>query len=572
MYERLAAEKGPPLSTSDAVRVITELLTVPLAGISGSIGQSVVLFVNRVNPARFIFSLLIGGGLVAVGYGAAVLCMWATFLIPGSPHIGFIPLAVAVALGYAPLLLSLLAALPYAGNALLWGLRAWQLVATVLSVAAAARLSFWAAAGHVALGWTVMVLVQHAFHKPIAQLGLRIASAAAGKPIVREQAAVQRAIQQLLQRSTASQHRPGHSAHARRKSIPIFGGIIATFIFVTIIVIALTPLHRALVGPYVNAMLRVGLNLIWVLIVAVVIAAFLAPLETLGWWAGWYGDEVDAARKPPAEPAATRAKQPSRYVVYLDGISQSSSTYTPDIATFLDTLEAELPEGVRLIRGIMAYSVVNRPLDDDPIYAQFWKIVESLRGRTKTAILGMFINIRNVMIVAVSADSRYGPLYNLGIAQVAYDDLMKHGYRPNSAIPITMLGYSGGAQMCAETGPLLKRALRAPIEMISLGGVMTGTCPFMQLDQLYHLHGSKDIIEPLGSLMFSSRWKIARDSNWNRAMRRGKITIIHLGPVRHQVPGGMLDPNYMLPDGRSALRQTLDHINDILSPQATPPL
>ena len=40
-----------------------------------------------------------------------------------------------------------------------------------------------------------------------------------------------------------------------------------------------------------------------------------------------------------------------------------------------------------------------------------------------------------------------------------------------------------------------------------------------------------------------------------------------------QVPGGLLDPSYTLPDGRSALRQTLDRIHAIIArsnPAVTP--
>jgi predicted Abi (CAAX) family protease len=65
--------------------------------------------------------------------------------------------------------------------------------------------------------------------------------------------------------------------------------------------------------------------------------------------------------------------------------------------------------------------------------------------------------------------------------------------------------------------------------------------------------------------MFPSRWKIAVLSNWNRAKRLGRLTQISLGPVGHQVPGGMLDPNARLPDGRTNLRQTLDYIESILA-------
>lgn len=53
--------------------------------------------------------------------------------------------------------------------------------------------------------------------------------------------------------------------------------------------------------------------------------------------------------------------------------------------------------------------------------------------------------------------------------------------------------------------------------------------------------------------MFSSRWRLAFRSNWNPALRRNLITKMPLGPVRHQVPGGMLDPNLVLRDGRTAL-------------------
>lgn len=539
------------------------VLTVILAGISEAIGQSVVLFVNKVQPARFVLSLLINALLIAFGYVFIVIATWGTFFIPGSPHVTINGVAIAVALSYAPLLGAFLGALPYAGNALLLALRIWQLVAMVVTVAALSHLGFWMSAGHVALGWLVMLVVQQTLGKPIAE---RISDAAAGVRMVGEKVAVQRTATELAQTATPVSDLDHASGHKHSAGLPVFAGIILTFIFIVAIVWVLTPLRPAITGTYLSgAFLRVGLNVMWIVLVAIVIAAFLAPLETLGWWAGWYGDDVDE-HHPDAKPAlAPSSAEPSRYVVYLDGISQSSSTYTPDIETFLDALEPELPPNISLIRGIMAYSVVNRPLDDDPIYARFWKLVENLRASAKTAILSLIINVRNVMIVGVSADQRYGPLYNLGIAQIVYNALIQRGYRTGSGTPITMIGYSGGGQMCVETAALLKSSLRAPVEVISLGGVMTGTAPFEDFDHLYHLHGTKDVIEPVGHVMFSSRWKIAVRSSWNRALRQGRITRTNLGPVRHQVPGGMLDPKYLLPDGRSALRQTLDHIKEILA-------
>ena len=552
------------------------VLTVFLAGISEAIGQSVVLFVNRVQPARFVLSLLINALLVAFGYAFIVLSTWATFFLPGSHPIALGVLALAVAFSYAPLLGAFLGALPYAGTAVLFALRIWQLLAMAAAIAPVAHISIFVSAAHVALGWTVMIVAQHTLGKPIADLGVRLADAAAGKTIVQERVAVGRAVHQF-RRANTPVSAGSAPASERKKAVgfPVFAVIILTFVFVAFIVAVLTPLHNAIAGSVTGIFLRASIDLVWLTIVAIVVAAFLAPLETLGWWAGWYGDKVDphAAHATSGAPAATLTFSKGegdthRYVVYLDGICQSSSRYTPDVEGFLDALTPELPQGVQLIRGIMAYSVINRPLDDDPMYARFWKLIELLRVGARTQILGMFINIRNVMIVAVSADQRYGPLYNLGIAQVIYNALLERGYRKRSRTPITMIGYSGGGQMCVETAPLLELALGAPVEVISLGGVMTGTAPFMHFDHLHHMKGSKDIIEPLGPIMFSSRWKMFMKSRWNKALKAGRITLIPLGPVRHQVPGGMLDPEYKLPDGRSALRNTLDHINAILNPKS----
>jgi hypothetical protein len=258
----------------------------------------------------------------------------------------------------------------------------------------------------------------------------------------------------------------------------------------------------------------------------------------------------------------------SRYMIYLDGIGQSSSRYTPDVETFLDALEPTLPQRICLLRGLMVYSVLNKPLEDDPIWSSFWKIVEQTRLADPASFLGMFINLRNVIIVAVSADSRYGPIYNYGIAKLLYDGLIDRGYRVGSGVPVTLVGYSGGGQMSAAAASSLKRAIGAPVEVISLGGVMSGTNDFLVLERLHHLVGDKDGVERLGPILFASRWKIVWNSFWNRARRRGIIEQISLGPVGHQVPGGMFDPQARLANGRTNLQNTLLEISDIVRAKA----
>ncbi len=345
-----------------------------------------------------------------------------------------------------------------------------------------------------------------------------------------------------------------------------------------IVALALDPIRGTLFGwnAHLPRIVRIPIDLVWLGFVAFIVAGIMAPLETLGWWAGWYGDRIDAnAGVVPVEVVgnAAQAGRFGRYAIYLDGISQSSSRYTPDIETFLDALAPELPSGVRLIRGLMVYSVMNRPLEDDPLWSRLWSFVDAARpGGSRGAgdsflrnALGMIINLRNVMIVAVSADPRYGPMYNFGIAYVMYKSLVANGYPPGNRVPVSLIGYSGGAQMACGAAPYLKEAIGAPIEVISLGGVISGDNPLLQLRRLYHLVGDKDMIERAGPAMFPSRWKIMVRSYWNVAKRLGVLKEISLGPVGHQVPGGMLDPNKQLPDGRSSLRQTLDYIEGMLA-------
>ncbi|MGC1380496.1 MAG: hypothetical protein WA814_05680, partial [Candidatus Baltobacteraceae bacterium] len=341
------------------------------------------------------------------------------------------------------------------------------------------------------------------------------------------------------------------------------------------VALALAPVRGALFGwqAHLPRVFSFAVDLLWLGIVALVVSAIMAPLETLGWWAGWYGDRIDVAADVTVADDAAASAGATRYAIYLDGISQSSSRYTPDIETFLDALAPELPHGVRLIRGLMVYSVMNRPLEDDPLWSRLWSFVDWERaggsgGAENTLarnVLGMIINLRNVLIVAVSADPRYGPMYNFGVAYVMYRSLLANGYRPHSGVPVTLIGYSGGAQMACGSAQFLKEALGAPLDVISLGGVISGNDPILELDRLYHFVGDKDFVERIGPVMFPSRWKIAVRSYWNIARNLGRLIEISLGPVGHQVPGGMLDPDTKLSDGRSSLRQTLDYIEPVLA-------
>jgi len=604
------------------------VVIVLLAGLSQAIAQAAVLFLNQVKPLRFVLSLVLNALLFVAGFFFLVFSTWLITLLPWSSSISFSSLFKGLGTSYAPLLFSFLGALPYLGSPILALLSIWQLLALVVGFGAIANVSLSIAFGYVAFGWIVLQILQNTLGQPIANLGKRIANSVAGVELVtsrrelagmvsdRAQSSATVWQEELRDRITTvhqtlsplndplnanagisrrnQANADGKSATGRaiapesnqgRRTRRISGStikmglaLVGMAVMTVIILILLEPIREWLFGWYegLPRLMRFVFDLVWIAVVAIVVAGLLAPLETLGWWAGWYDDEVDTTINA-GDLALSNARLEggdapliSRYIVYLDGIGKSTFEYLPDIEEFLNTLAPTLPADVALVRGIMPYSVVNNPLDSDRPLSFLWKTADKARFANPAALLGLLVNLRNVLIVGVSADRRYGPLYNQGIAQVVYNGLVKNGYDPNSGTPVTLIGYSGGGQMSCACAPYLKRALGAPIDVISLGGVISGNCDVLQLEQLYHLVGEKDGVERIGPVMFPGRWKLFPLSYWNRAKRRGNISMFSMGAVGHQVPGGILDPNVLMPDGRTSLGQTIDYINQILKGELLP--
>ncbi len=608
------------------------LLVVFLAGLSLAVGQSIILFINRVKPLRFFFSLFLNAILFAFGFLFLALSAWLICLFPDSVHVPFLSLVKVLGLGYAPLLFSFLGALPYAGYPILNLLSVWNLLAMVVGFGAIAHIGIGFAFGYIAVGWFVKQVLENTIGQPIARLGKNLADRVAGVvladdrreladlvlagrptrvaapigvtqqtslPEVRElvyaagwgdRGATQAVTQAVVNPSsttpalrvtatTTDPTDPLVQFEQKTSSIPaqlkLMLALLGMVVLFVLIAILLRPIKDSIFGWYkeLPGLFQWIFDLGWIAVIAIVFAGILAPLETLGWWAGWFGDGLDTSAaevSPPASPAGVAPERPdiSRYVVYLDGIGQSGEEYTPDVEDFLTALKPALPEDVKLVRGLMMYSVLNKPLDEDRPLAFVWRLADKMRWTNPAAILGLMLNLRNVFIVAVSADKRYGPIYNQGIAQVIYDGLLERGYQPGSGIPLTLIGYSGGGQMSVASAPYLKQALGTPIDVISLGGVMSANNNILKLEQLYHVIGEKDFVERIGPILFPGRWKIFPLSYWNRAKRRGNITIIDAGPVGHQVPGGYMDPKAVLPDGRTNLQHTITIILKVLRGEA----
>ena len=311
-----------------------------------------------------------------------------------------------------------------------------------------------------------------------------------------------------------------------------------------------------------NQLFDLLLDAVRIVGIALILAGLLAPFEALGWWAGWYGNNRDTTtlrvRKTP-DSFVGRATKSAHYIVYLDGIGKSSFRYSARSARFLARLAESLPSDRILIDNIIPYSVINLPLTLNRPLARLWQWIE------RNAKLEVLVLLRNMFQVAVSVDSRYGPVYNRGTAQIIIDRLLSRGYSPGSGALITLVGYSGGGQIALGAVPYLKKVLAAPIEVISLAGVISGNNEVVQVEHLYHLVGDRDRVARLTPILFPRRWGIITWSNWNLAKSRGEISFISLGQMGHDSRTGPLDELAMLNDGSNHLERTLKIILRILT-------
>jgi hypothetical protein len=231
-------------------------------------------------------------------------------------------------------------------------------------------------------------------------------------------------------------------------------------------------------------------------------------------------------------------------------------------------------EDIVVVDDVDTYSVANRALTGQRVFSWFSRFAlrMKLSGKPMRAFIGFLITIRNGFQVSVSADRRYGPIYNTGSARIIVRSLLRHGYQRGSGMPITLLGYSGGGQIAVGAAPYLKNMLDAPIIVLSLGGVLSADPGVLELEHLYHLRGKRDGVQRVGMILSPSRWHIGRMdflplSRWNQARRAGRITFIEMGNMKHNGAEGYLDIESQVEDGRTYMDVTVDTIVDLIERQ-----
>ena len=260
--------------------------------------------------------------------------------------------------------------------------------------------------------------------------------------------------------------------------------------------------------------------------------ALLAPLESLRWWArrGAIETRRTFARVGAPTPAASEPL-PDRFVVYLSGVGVvSGDGLSERERAVLDAVGAALPH-TRIVADVFPYSVENRSLLQRAT-RWLWARLERLRRVRRESIAPRLIHIRNTLQVLVSADPRYGPTFNAGLAQQVVRSLGRQGWVPNCGVPVTLIGFSGGAQMALGASTLLT-LLGMRVSVISIGGVFGDDPALEHIEHLWDIRGSRDRLRLLGPIAFTGRWPLMRGSAWHHAVADGRVTIPDGGPVRH---------------------------------------
>lgn len=184
------------LDLSNSLEVAVAIVVV--AGLATALGQSVVLFINRVRPLRFVLSLLASALVYSLSYLLLGLTIW------GSSHLFGTSASLAqilslTGLAHAPYLLAALVFAPYLGVALGTLLSVWHVLLLLFGVQIGAELSLWQALLCACLPWLLLQSVQRSVWTPLADWRRRLAAHLAGVAKFREVLQAQDLIEERLE-------------------------------------------------------------------------------------------------------------------------------------------------------------------------------------------------------------------------------------------------------------------------------------------------------------------------------------------------------------------------------------
>ena len=178
--ETFASINNLPLS------LVASILVVLLAGLSQTFGQSVMLFINRVRPLRFILSVAIAAVIFVFNYNFWVLSTWLVARWLFGVDLSLIEIIKTLGFSYAPLLLGFLMVIPYFGMPILIVLSIWTLMAIATGLGVISNLGIWQAFECCLGGWIVLQISQRVVGKAIARITSKIIDWVAGVELITE--------------------------------------------------------------------------------------------------------------------------------------------------------------------------------------------------------------------------------------------------------------------------------------------------------------------------------------------------------------------------------------------------
>ncbi|HEY9848796.1 MAG TPA: hypothetical protein V6D28_05030 [Leptolyngbyaceae cyanobacterium] len=298
----------------------------------------------------------------------------------------------------------------------------------------------------------------------------------------------------------------------------------------------------------------------------------ISPVGTLVWWiqegAESLGIKKNQFKKISLQKTSnslTKSANINCYIVFLPGVGDfSANELTPGEEQFLNRLEKRYPNCVA-VRDVFPYSAANESLGGQRLLAPLWRFAERADGWLEMA--DILIKIRNLWRFAISADDRYGPVYNQGIASAIIDRMQATHPIPlsnNQTFKIILIGTSGGAQVALGAVPYLHEWLdNAEITVVSIGGVFAGDKGFNAPKNIYHLRGKRDWIEDIGGIIFPSRWPWTVGSPFNQAVLSGRYKAYITGPQAHDGSSGYFGLALFNKDGTTYVDLTLQEVTKL---------
>ncbi len=311
-----------------------------------------------------------------------------------------------------------------------------------------------------------------------------------------------------------------------------------------------------------------SLNLIGLATLLLLIWGTIAPVGTLVWWLALESEDLNVDTDQPPDGLLSdddlnsdAALEPLCYIIFLPGVGNTGSGSLPPGETeFLNRLIASHPDCVA-VDDVFPYSLRQQSLVEDRPLADFWESAQEAEGWLGQVL----INIRNFWQMALSADDRYGPTYNWGIAAAVVDRINAKQPIRNQQQPLELIliGTSGGAQVAVGSTPYLDRWLNANITIISIGGFFEGTEGFAEAQRIYHLQGKQDYIAPIANVVFPARWRWTVGSPFNQARRKKKYVELISGPHEHQGDQGYFGTEQMPEQTQRYLDVTLEKVKQL---------